>query len=139
VSAPRIERILETALYVDDLGRATRFYHEVLGLEPLLEDAKLCVFDAGRQTILLLFLRGGSTSESVLPGGRIPPHDGGGPLHMAFAVASEDLPGWEERLARYAVAIEARMKWPRGGASLYFRDPDGHLLELATPGIWATY
>jgi len=27
----------------------------------------------------------------------------------------------------------------RGGHSIYFRDPDGHLLELATPGLWAIY
>jgi hypothetical protein len=26
-----------------------------------------------------------------------------------------------------------------GGASLYSRDPDGHLLELITPGCWAIY
>jgi len=31
------------------------------------------------------------------------------------------------------------VKWSRGGESLYFRDPDDHLVELATPGIWATY
>ena len=31
------------------------------------------------------------------------------------------------------------MNWERGGQSIYFRDPDGHLVELATPGIWAIY
>jgi catechol 2,3-dioxygenase-like lactoylglutathione lyase family enzyme len=31
------------------------------------------------------------------------------------------------------------MEWPRGGTSLYFRDPDGHLVELATPGLWSIY
>jgi catechol 2,3-dioxygenase-like lactoylglutathione lyase family enzyme len=29
--------------------------------------------------------------------------------------------------------------WPRGGRSVYFRDPDGHSVELATPGLWETY
>ncbi|MBB4053673.1 catechol 2,3-dioxygenase-like lactoylglutathione lyase family enzyme [Devosia subaequoris] len=31
------------------------------------------------------------------------------------------------------------MAWDRGGKSLYFRDSDGHLIELGTPGIWRTY
>jgi catechol 2,3-dioxygenase-like lactoylglutathione lyase family enzyme len=37
------------------------------------------------------------------------------------------------------VEIISRMSWPRGGESLYFRDPDNHVLELATPGIWPIY
>jgi len=46
---------------------------------------------------------------------------------------------WEERLRDRDVAIEGRTDWSHGGHSIYFRDPDGHLLELATPGLWATY
>jgi catechol 2,3-dioxygenase-like lactoylglutathione lyase family enzyme len=40
---------------------------------------------------------------------------------------------------REGVSIEGEMEWPRGGTSLYFRDPDGHLVELATPGLWSIY
>jgi catechol 2,3-dioxygenase-like lactoylglutathione lyase family enzyme len=36
----------------------------------------------------------------------------------------------------FGIAIEGRTNWRRGGISIYFRDPDGHLLELATPGLW---
>lgn len=70
--------------------------------------------------------------------GTIPPHDGAGRLHVAFAIAAADLPDWEARLEHNGIAIEGRTHWPRGGESIYFRDPDGHLLELATPGVWPT-
>ena len=46
---------------------------------------------------------------------------------------------WEAWLAENGIAVEKREKWERGGDSLYFRDPDGHLLEVATPGVWLTY
>ena len=75
----------------------------------------------------------------TLPGGVIPPHGGSGHLHFAFAIPAEDLRAWEQRLGEAGVKIESRVKWLRGGESLYFRDPDDHLVELATPGIWATY
>ena len=70
------------------------------------------------------------------PGGTIAPHDGAGPLHMAFAAGPDDLPAWRARLAAHGVAVEAAMDWPQGGQSIYFRDPDGHCLELASRGLW---
>lgn len=136
---PRLERVLETALYVDDLARARRFYEDVLGLAVLHEDQRLVALDVGGHSVLLLFRRGQSTETVHLPGGTIPPHDGHGPLHIAFAISAADRASWEERLAQVGVTIEGRTEWPRGGHSVYFRDPDGHLLELATPGLWQTY
>jgi catechol 2,3-dioxygenase-like lactoylglutathione lyase family enzyme len=88
---------------------------------------------------LLLFRRGASLETMTMPGGTIPPHDGSGPLHVAFAIAADELVTWEERLRDRGIPIEGRTDWRRGGRSIYFRDPDGHLLELATPGLWATY
>ena len=96
-------------------------------------------FSVGGESVLLIFPRGGSLETVHMPGGTIPPHDGAGPLHIAFAIAKDELPGWETRLAENGIAIEGRTKWKRGGESIYFRDPDGHLLELATPGLWAIY
>jgi catechol 2,3-dioxygenase-like lactoylglutathione lyase family enzyme len=138
-SAPRIGAVLETALYVEDITRAARFYEEILGLSPMFRDERLAAFNCGPASVLLLFLRGSTTEALRLAGGEIPPHDGGGSGHAAFAVAAEDLPAWEARLSRATVGVEARMRWPRGGESLYFRDPDANLLELATPGLWANY
>jgi catechol-2,3-dioxygenase len=136
---PALDRVLETALYVDDLDRAGRFYEEVLRLTTLTSDARLRAYDVGGKSVLLLFHRGGTLDTVHLPGGTIPPHDGAGPIHLAFAVAEAELAAWEDRLAEEGVPIEGRTDWPRGGRSIYFRDPDGHLLELATPGIWRTY
>jgi catechol 2,3-dioxygenase-like lactoylglutathione lyase family enzyme len=136
---PKLNAVLETALYVDDLTRARAFYGEALGLPVLFANQRMCAFDVGGKSVLLTFLRGGSAEPMHTPGGTIPGHDGQGPLHMGFAVAAEELPAWEERLREQGIPVESRTTWTRGGTSLYFRDPDGHLLELATPGLWETY
>ncbi|KUL96381.1 glyoxalase [Bosea sp. WAO] len=136
---PRLNRIIETALYVDDLERAREFYEDKLGLAPLLKTATLFAYDIGGASVLLLFLRGQSLRTQMSAGGSIPPHDGSGPLHICFAVDLDELALWDERLQQQGIAIEGRMSWERGGKSLYFRDPDGHMLELATPGLWPSY
>jgi catechol 2,3-dioxygenase-like lactoylglutathione lyase family enzyme len=136
---PKLDHVLETALYVDDLGRAAGFYADILGLAPLYADERLRAFAVGGRSVLLLFRRGASLETMRMPGGTIPPHDGSGPLHVAFAIAADEFAQWEERLREHDIAIEGCTDWPRGGRSIYFRDPDGHLLELATPGLWSIY
>jgi catechol 2,3-dioxygenase-like lactoylglutathione lyase family enzyme len=133
---PRLNGILETAVYVDDMERAKRFYEDIMGLSPMFADNRLNAYDVAGRSVLLVFQRGGSVNAAKLPGGTIPGHDGSGPLHYAFAVGADELAAWEERLRERGVEIEGRVDWPRGGKSIYFRDPDGHLLELATPGLW---
>lgn len=137
--SPRIARVLETALYVDDLVRASHFYDHLFGFPKLFADARLIAYDVGGASVLLLFARGASVTTQTLPGGEIPAHDGSGALHVALAIGREELAAWEDRLDAGGVAIEGRVEWPRGGVSLYFRDPDRNLLELATPGLWKTY
>jgi len=133
-------RLLESALYCDDLPRTTQFYRDTLGLHVLAASERLVALDAGAQTVLLLFRRGASAAGVSPPAeDHLPPHDGAGPLHVAFALAGIELPTWEARLGAAGVPIEHRITWPRGGTSLYFRDPEGHLVELASPGVWDTY
>jgi catechol 2,3-dioxygenase-like lactoylglutathione lyase family enzyme len=139
-SLPPITGVLETALYVDDLSRSIGFYQGVFGLRLLQQDHRFCAFDVAGRSILLLFLRGASREASPLPwGDAIPPHDGSGPLHFAFAIPRGSDEAWKARLHNAGIAIESIVNWPRGGRSLYFRDPDGHALELVTPGVWETY
>ena len=136
---PAIRRVLETALYCDDLARAATFYRDVLGLTTHFSDDRLVALDASGATVLLLFARGASSKGASFPGGFIPPHDGSGPAHVAFAVDAGSLDAWEGRLKAAGVPVESRVGWARGGRSLYFRDPEGHSIELATPGVWPTY
>lgn len=131
--------VLETALYVDDMERAVAFFTDVLGLTPMLSTGRLTAFDAGRNSVLLVFVRGASTEDMTGSGGMVPGHDGNGPLHAAFAITTESYEAWKARLESHGVAIRSEVSWPAGGRSLYFEDPDGHVLELATPGLWRNY
>jgi catechol 2,3-dioxygenase-like lactoylglutathione lyase family enzyme len=136
---PKLDGILETALYTDDMERAQEFYEDVLGLTPIFTDARLRAYGVASRSVLLIFRRGSATQTVTIRGGTIPGHDGAGPLHVAFAIGKDELAEWEKHLAARGVAIEGATSWSRGGRSIYFRDPDGHLLELATPGLWAVY
>jgi catechol 2,3-dioxygenase-like lactoylglutathione lyase family enzyme len=136
---PALQGVLETVLYVDDFERARAFYEGVFELATVYSDQRMCAYDVGGRSMLLLFRRGSSLDTIKMPGGTIPPHDGSGPLHIAFSIRAEELAAWEARLGEFGLEIEGRTNWPRGGISIYFRDPDGHLLELATPGLWPSH
>lgn len=139
MASPTVEGILETAIYVADVEGAARFYERVFGFERLYSDDRLCALNVADRNVLLIFRVGASIDDMPLPGGVIPGHDGRGTTHFAFAVTRESVQPWRERLAEINVQIESEVTWALGGVSLYFRDPDGHLVELATPGIWRIY
>jgi catechol 2,3-dioxygenase-like lactoylglutathione lyase family enzyme len=129
---PGTSGILESSLYVDDVARSVRFYGKIFGFPVIADFDRGCAMKAGDHQVLLLFRKGASlTIES--------PHDGDGELHIAFAISAEELAPWENWLAGNGIAVEEKRAWDRGGTSLYFRDPDRHLLELATPGVWSVY
>lgn len=134
---PGVARILETSLYVADLDRSEAFYARLFGFTRLMRDGRMCAMAIPNRQVLLLFRVGGSTTPSPAPGGFIPAHDGTGRLHLCFSISADAIPDWRDHLAREMVAIESELVWPHGGTSLYFRDPDGHSLEVATPGLWA--
>src|SRR5215813_11390459 len=111
---PKLDGVIETSLYVGDLERAARFYENVLGLATMTSDARFRAYDVGGRSVLLLFRRGATLETVRMPGGTIPPHDGHGPLHIAFAVSADELADWEARLAQHGVPIEGRTEWSGG-------------------------
>ena len=137
--APMVSHILETSLYVADLTKSKDFYQTLFGFSRLLEDHRMCALRIPSSGVLLLFKHGGSLQPSPVPGGIIPPHGGSGALHLCFAIPVSSLQAWAAHLEKNGVALESRVRQRFGGISLYFRDPDGHLVEVATPGLWANY
>lgn len=139
MDVPKVSGILETAIYVADLKVSTSFYKTIFQFETLFADERLCALNVSNRQVLLLFLKRASNAATTSSGGIIPPHDGDGNLHFAFSMAASELASWEKWLCKNEVAIESTVKWDRGGTSFYFRDPDNHLLELVTPGLWTIY
>ena len=124
--------VLEAALYADDLPAAEVFYSTVLELQVYAKQAGRHLFFKCGEAMLLIFDPDATKTET----GPVPAHGTRGPGHVAFAVDPSDLDAWVEQIERRGVEIEARIAWPAGGRSIYFRDPAGNSLELATPQIW---
>ncbi len=124
--------ISETALYVVDMRQSLEFYERVLGLSALHTSDRLSALRIVPGQVLLLIAKGADKEPTVLPFGTLPPSDGQGQLHVAFAIAPDRLPDWRGALAGHGVEIESAIEWPAGGRSLYFRDPDRHCVELKT-------
>jgi|SRR5215469_16346160 len=132
---PGVNGIVESSLYVESVARSVKFYKRVFGFEPIdtekeevTDQTRLCALRAGDRSVLLLFKKG-ATDDT----------DATGAIHVAFGIARSQLTAWERWLASQGIAIEFRKTWKYGGEALYFRDPDGHLLEVVTPGVWSIY
>ena len=138
-AACRVNGVLETALYVSDLPRARAFYVDLFDCAVLLDTPRLVALSVAGRSVLLLFQRGATDAPLAAAGGIVTGHGASGVQHLAFAIARDAVDAWIERLARDGVSVESRVTWERGGESLYVRDPDGHSVELATPGLWAIY
>lgn len=128
----KANEILETCLYVHDLDAAIDFYRDVLGLELFEHHQARHLFWRCGNRMLLLFL----ATASDVPHSQVPRHGARGAGHVAFAVPDRDIPQWRTHLEKCGVSIEQIVAWPQGGHSLYFRDPSGNSLEVASPRIW---
>src|SRR5215469_1928167 len=130
---PNTAGILESSLYVTDVARSAQFYEKIFGFRVISDfGGRGCAMKAGNRQILLLFKKGASRAIPT-------PHDGDGELHLAFAIPAAEMANWEAWLAGNGIAVEEKRTWELGGHSLYFRDLDRHLIEVATPGTWSIY
>ena len=121
-------RILETALYAEDLDAAAAFYTRVLGLEVRSRLAGRHVFFYSGAGMFLVFNPNTTEKEKE-------PHGCRGRGHVAWACAESDLDPWKDWLLEHHVEVND-FHWPKGGRSLYFSDPAGNSLEITTPQLW---
>ncbi len=136
---PSVHGLLETALYVKDVHKAASFYRQLFQFETLLSSERLVALDVVGRNVLLLFKEGATNEPFKTDCGMIPGHSGSGQNHLAFSIAADEVQAWRERLESEGIRIESTVHWEHGAKSLYFRDPDRHLVELITPGFWRTY
>ncbi len=127
---PTLNKIKETAINVTDVPRTVDFYHGILGLELISQTDKFAFFRAG--TDLLLCFDTDKTQDQTTP----PPHAARGVQHFAFECSAEDYVRWKELIIQNNIAIEEEITWETGKKSFYFRDPDGHCLEIIEPLMW---
>jgi glyoxylase I family protein len=137
-SAPAQRRMRLTGLHhvtliCRDLDRTTAFYRDLLGLSLVRQgtnddDPGSRHFwfgdEHGSPGTLVSFLEYPSMPQGAVGIGST--------HHLAFAVESSDeLIAWREYLGAHGV--ECSQVLDRGGLrSLYLRDPDGHIIEIAT-------
>jgi len=110
-------RVVEVALFTDEVTSVKAFYAELLGAAPVAEWPGGAIFSAGGAKVLV------HQRAAAMEGG--PPNED----HVALGVS--DLEEVCHQLARvgFTFLIEAAdYPW---GRSAYLRDPDGRLVELA--------
>ncbi len=131
------ERVIESCIYATDLEAAERFYSGVLGLELIVREAGRHVFfRCGHGVVLVFNAAETSTAQTFVGAAPIPKHGTRGAGHLAFAVETQQIDEWRARLEAAGVAIESNVVWPKGGESIYVRDPAGNSIELVTPELW---
>ncbi len=124
----------EVVLYAPDLLEAAAFYADVVGLRVVVDPgdvyAALRVGDSG--TVLLLF----DAARSAVSGRMVPSHGTTGEGHVAFTVDEAALVAVLARCEAAGVQVERELDWPRGGRSVYVRDPARNSVEFVVGPIW---
>ena len=133
----KVNAILETCLYVTDLPAIETFYKDVLGLEPFSKAADRYLFYYCGPAVLLIFNPEKSTTQNFkVNGAVVPQHGAKGDGHICFKIKKEEIPDWRIWLMEKGIEIESEVTWDNGTQSIYFRDPAGNCLEVASAGLW---
>ncbi|MFL5651920.1 MAG: VOC family protein [Chloroflexota bacterium] len=124
---PWVKGIDAITLFVEDLGAAKAFYLDVFGLPLRFEDPNSAVFMFGETAINLLDVR--EAPELIAPAPIAPPGAG---ARFQLTLAVDDVDAMCETLRGRGVEIlNGPMDRPWGIRTAAFRDPGGHIWEIA--------
>lgn len=112
--------ICELTLETRDPRALERFYCDALGCKVLAREDDRIWLSCGERTRLGLWTRG----EKEF-GDR-----GGSHVHFAFRVPPRGLDRLNERLRSHGVEVEGPVEHPGGDRSVYFKDPEGNVVEI---------
>ena len=127
----KFTQIKESCLYVEDIDRSEHFYHQMLGLPVISKVEKRHIFFRAGSSVLLCFIPEATRNEKTLP-----PHYASGKQHLAFEVGVHNYLETRELLIQKGITITHEQAWKESLKSIYFEDPDGHVLEIVPVGIW---
>lgn len=119
-----IKAIDYTVIYVRDLASMRRFYEEVLCFELIRELSPRWIEYRVGPNVLALALPGLTAKDAP-----VPPHTAA--LQLAFRVQRDAVDACAAELAQRGVEVMLPpTDQPFGHRTLFFRDPDGNLLEI---------
>jgi catechol 2,3-dioxygenase-like lactoylglutathione lyase family enzyme len=114
-------------LFVEDLAATKAFYVEVFGLPVHYEDANSAVFKFGDTLINLLDI---AEAPALIEPAVVAPPDAGS--RMQFTIGVDDVDAMCDTLkARGVELLNGPMDRPWGIRTASFRDPAGHIWEIA--------
>src|SRR5262245_9554844 len=105
-----------TVLPVSEVGRARKFYADVLGMTVYRENDRQVCLHAGQQGVALFRKQGDDALKT-----------GNDLNHLALNVASGSYETLKADLEKHGVVVTGR---PGEDRCIYFQDPDGHRLQL---------
>jgi len=114
-------------LFVEDLDAAKRFYQEVFGLPVSFEDDDSAVFDFGNTIVNLL--KATAARELIEPAA-VASQGAGARLQLTIEVDDVDAT-CEQLAARGVELLNGPIDRPWGVRTASFRDPGGHIWEIA--------
>ena len=119
-----IRAIDYTVIFVRDMAAMRRFYEDVLGMSLLRElSANWIEYGLGPNT-LALAKPGRTAADAPIPAGSAS-------LQLAFKVSASEVDACADELVRHGVALlSPPTNQPFGHRTMFFRDPDGNLLEI---------